>query len=354
MTNKMVMTLAVLTIFLFPTFSWSHPLDMAYLQIVVGDNNALKVTVDVHPFVAKRLVGNADVSAQNLFASIFDTGSIRFSGPPCTFTAPKLTVLETIATLEALGECGGGSDSMQISMPFVKALGGGYQLLGRAQKNGHEQFYRMTADATEVTLKIGAAPEFFELVLMGIQHIGAWPSEWRSDLGGFKIAGGIDHILFVIALILGATSLRGIILTAGGFTIGHSITLALALFHVVTVPSWLVESLIALSISIVAVESLFKSVSLRVKVFTASFFGLIHGLGFAAALSILNISDVTNTLLSLVGFNTGIEIGQLIIILLIGPLVFWAGRTRLFGAWMKPAIAAVIFLCGIVWFFKRI
>src|SRR5439155_904659 len=89
-------------------------------------------------------------------------------------------------------------------------------------------------------------PDFFKFVTMGLQHIGATSGEWLSEKG-LHFPDGIDHILFVIALILGGGGFINILKTVTGFTIGHSLTLALATLHLVHVPSRLVESSIALS-----------------------------------------------------------------------------------------------------------
>ena len=101
----------------------------------------------------------------------------------------------------------------------------------------------------------GAAPSFGRFVAMGVEHIGNHRNQW-FDSSHFHFPEGIDHILFVLALLLAGGSLLSAFKTVSGFTIGHSITLALATFGLVHVPSRIVESAIALSIAIVAVESL--------------------------------------------------------------------------------------------------
>lgn len=131
---------------------------------------------------------------------------------------------------------------------------------------------------------------------------------------------GWDHLAFVLCLCLLAsgTRLLGLITT---FTLGHSITLALAHYQVVTVPIAPVEVLIAFSIMLMAREALVRSSDSNSKVGTTSIvivmlFGLIHGLGFASALSELGM-PVNEAGLALLFFNLGVEVGQVIFIAVI-------------------------------------
>ena len=122
---------------------------------------------------------------------------------------------------------------------------------------------------------------------MGIAHIGATPEEWWGP-EGFHLPEGIDHILFLLALILAGGTLGQMVKTATGFTVGHSITLAAGSLGLVAFPQRVVESAIALSIAYVAAETFFiKTPRDRWKM--AAAFGLIHGLGFASALGELNL-----------------------------------------------------------------
>lgn len=139
-------------------------------------------------------------------------------------------------------------------------------------------------------------------------------------LGAEHIAGGLDHLLFVFGLLLLAAGARQLIATVTAFTLGHSVTLALAVLEVVSVPQAPVEVVIAITIYILAVE-LARDVGpsgslLRRRPWAMAFaFGLLHGLGFAGALreAGLPASDVP---LALFSFNVGIEAGQLVFVAL--------------------------------------
>ena len=156
------------------------------------------------------------------------------------------------------------------------------------------------------------------------------------------IASGFDHILFLIALLLPAVmvregarwrpaaALRPTLLNVAGivtaFTIAHSITLSLAVLGFVDVPSRLVESLIAASVVATALDNLIPFLPRR-RWQVAFAFGLLHGLGFASVL--LDLGLPTSSLaISLFGFNLGVEIGQLLLVLAVVPFAYAARSTR--------------------------
>ena len=137
-------------------------------------------------------------------------------------------------------------------------------------------------------------------------------------LGIGHILLGIDHLLFVLALLLLIDNTRKLIITITFFTIAHSITLSLASLNVIHIPVPPVEAMIALSIVFVASEIIrvqqgHDSLTFRKPWIVAFSFGLLHGLGFAAALGEIGLPD--NAIpLALVLFNVGVEIGQLLFI----------------------------------------
>jgi len=135
--------------------------------------------------------------------------------------------------------------------------------------------------------------------------------------GAEHILIGYDHLLFVLCLLVIAGSTRRLLLTITGFTLAHSLTLALASFQILRLPIPFVEILIALSIVILAAEIIKNkrhTLAWRYPVATATAFGLLHGLGFASVLGELGLPQQMK-LTALVFFNIGIEAGQVIFIL---------------------------------------
>jgi HupE / UreJ protein len=136
------------------------------------------------------------------------------------------------------------------------------------------------------------------------------------SLGLGHILGGFDHLLFVLGLVLLVASWRKLLWTVSGFTLGHSVTLALAALGLVRVPSRPVEAAIAFSIFWLAVEIRREGTSLlrRHPAAMASAFGLLHGLGFAGALAEVGLPQ-GEIPLALASFNVGIELGQVLFVL---------------------------------------
>jgi hypothetical protein len=144
-------------------------------------------------------------------------------------------------------------------------------------------------------------------------------------LGVEHIIGGIDHLLFLLALLALARGLWQTLTIVTGFTVAHSITLSLATLGVIDVPSRIVEPLIAASIVWVAVENLVAPSGIGRRWLIAMIFGLIHGLGFASALTELDLSRQA-LMRALIGFNVGVELGQIAFVIVVMPPLAWASR----------------------------
>lgn len=162
--------------------------------------------------------------------------------------------------------------------------------------------------------------------LLGIQHI----------------LSGVDHLLFVVGLLFLVGFRRRLIGTITAFTLAHSLTLACSVFGWITLRPAPVEATIAMSIVLVASEALREKETLvrRVPALVSFLFGLVHGLGFAGALKSVGIPQ-SHLPLALLCFNGGVEIGQLMMVLLAYVIVrlpvpaVWLGRAR------RPALYAV-------------
>ena len=135
-------------------------------------------------------------------------------------------------------------------------------------------------------------------------------------LGVEHIFGGIDHLLFLAGLLYIAGTLRRILITVTGFTLAHSITLFLVALDVIRVSVPAVETVIALSIVMLACEIARTTLTWRRPLLVACGFGLVHGAGFAAALTETGLPQ-TEKLSALLFFNLGVEAGQLLIIALV-------------------------------------
>lgn len=176
-------------------------------------------------------------------------------------------------------------------------------------------------------------------------------------LGVGHILSGPDHILFVLTLVLVFVSIREILKLTSTFTVAHSITLVLAGTGILTLPSRIVEPLIAASILYVAITSVFfagrKFIGEnRGKIVMVFFFGLFHGLGFAGLLKEINI-PTDRFVSSLLAFNIGIELGQLTILAIVLPPIYYF-RDRPWYSTVIKVIAAIISLIALFWIIQRI
>jgi hypothetical protein len=126
---------------------------------------------------------------------------------------------------------------------------------------------------------------------------------------------GLDHILFILSLFLLSPKLKPLLWQATAFTIAHSITLGLVMYHVITPSANVVEPVIAISILYVALENIFFTRLKTSRVGIVFLFGFVHGMGFANALGQLGLPE-KSYLSSLIMFNAGVELGQITVILL--------------------------------------
>lgn len=181
---------------------------------------------------------------------------------------------------------------------------------------------------------------------------GLFAQAWTFFLLGIEhIFTGYDHLAFVFAMILVGQSLGQIAKIVTGFTVAHSLTLVLAALGVVSLPGQLVESVIALSIAVVAAENFFiKSPDKRWII--AFVFGLVHGFGFSGVLRELGL-PTEGLISSLLSFNVGVEVGQLAVVALIFPLVLALRKTRWHVPVVRTASAAVLVM-GLIWFGERV
>lgn len=164
---------------------------------------------------------------------------------------------------------------------------------------------------------------------------------------------GLDHMLFVFALFLLSPSPRALLAQVTAFTLAHSLTLALAMKGIATVPGSIVEPLIALSIAWMALENVFTKKCRPSRTALVFGFGLLHGLGFAGVLSELGIPE-GQFLPALASFNVGVEAGQLAIVLLayIGLARPWGHRLWYRSRVVIPA-SLLIAAVGGYWTIER-
>lgn len=164
---------------------------------------------------------------------------------------------------------------------------------------------------------------------------------------------GLDHILFVLCIFLLNPKLKSVIWQATAFTVAHSITLGLAMYGIVEAPAHIIEPVIALSIFFVAVENILTDKLKPTRILIVFIFGLIHGLGFASALTDLGLpkNEFVNGLIT---FNIGVELGQITVILTAWLLVgMWFSKKPWYKQRVVIPISAIIALIALYWTIER-
>ena len=219
---------------------------------------------------------------------------------------------------------------------------------------GSEQIHVFTQQARSHTAELShssTGDAFLSFVRQGVIHI------WQ----------GYDHLLFLLTLLLPAVlrregnrwlareslrdSLVGIAKIVTAFTVSHSITLVAASLGVVQLPTRWVESVIALTVLLGALNILFPVVRSRMWV-VALCFGLVHGFGFASVLGELGLTKA-NLAIGLVGFNVGVELGQLAVVGVLVPLSFLVRASKFYRIGLVPGGAVAIALLSTYWFAIR-
>jgi HupE / UreJ protein len=262
-------------------------------------------------------------------------------------------------------------DGNYLWLPISAACGGvlkrlniDYRILD-SQDPSHRGLLSLSANGATQTAVLGSTAEMrvFEL-----DH----PSPWAAFVeylraGIWHIWSGIDHLLFLLSLLLPAVLVRrkdrweavplaapafaNIVKVVTAFTLAHSITLSLAAFDIIRLPGRLTESIIAASIIVAALNNVFPRVT-EGRWRIAFAFGLLHGFGFASVLTEMGLPKGAR-LVSLVAFNLGVETGQLAVVLAVMPLAYLLRSTAFYRRGVIPWGSSAIAGVALVWFLQR-
>jgi hypothetical protein len=310
-----------------------------------------------------------DSYADTVLAYVSDRFTVSSGGAQCELAQPdgygiteQQGVPYAIVTLDA--ECASGEAELTITsalFPDEEQYVQGTETILSYDLDGSSGSAVIDAANPEFSVGQSLGERLWEFFVLGAEHL----------------LFGIDHILFLLALIAGSRRLREIVLAATAFTVAHSITFILAALQVFTLPAAIIEPIIALSIAVVAAWPLFR---LRragqgadgadaltpqsgplgidragwIRLGIVFVFGLVHGMGFASALGI-DESWSWSLLWSLLVFNVGIEAVQVAIILIVFPLLMLLHRRApRVALWVSGALSAGVAIAGLVWFVQRI
>ncbi len=272
---------------------------------------------------------------------------VRLPATCAETAAPVITNVDAAATSRWSVHCATGLAGQSISIAGLVAT---YTdaLVRIIRADGTVQTARLTPDFPDLLVattptEIDTARTYF---VLGVQHIML----------------GLDHLLFVLALLLLINNTRALVATITAFTVAHSVTLAFAALGIATAPQAPVEAMVALSIVVVASEIIRKQrghadLSSPYPWLIAFLFGLLHGFGFGGALREMGLPQ-KDVPLALLAFNLGVEAGQLIFVALALMaiasfkllLTIHSARSRLIAAYLVGSLSAVWFVQRVVGF----
>ena len=354
--------------------AWAHKPSDSYLTVRANGANAnLSIRWDIAlrdlDYVLQlNSAGNGELTwgeVRRRESDIFKLAVARLAfttaGTPCPLVAAGPMMLDkhsdgTYAVLSLNAQCA------SLDAP-LKAR---YSMLFDVDPS-HRGLVQWVAPGVDTAQALVFGTESAEQVL-ALQPGGVWQTlnQYLKD-GIFHIWAGYDHILFLLALLLPAVLIRQggkwqpaprlggafkeVVKVVTAFTLAHSITLSLASLHIISLPSRLVESLIAASVIFAALNNLRGTVEGRRWVM-AFVFGLVHGFGFASVLADLGLPQGA-LVLALVGFNAGVEVGQLTIVAVFLPLAFWLRGTRFYRVGVLIGGSLLVALLASWWLAQR-
>ncbi len=225
-------------------------------------------------------------------------------------------------------------DTFTIQCEPLTELGSDHKTIAKISREGRIEQFAFQKGVIYEGKRSGFLAYALQFLRLGIHHIFI----------------GYDHLAFLLGLILMGGRLINILKIVTAFTLAHSITLSLAALDVVTLPSRLVESGIAFSVVYVALENLFfKNFDRRWLV--SFFFGFVHGFGFANVLKDMALPR-SGLISSLFFFNFGVEVGQVLIVSILLPLLWLLKKSQFHEPVVRVASAAILSV-GVLWFYQR-
>lgn len=354
--------LALLVCAVLGSLAEAHPMDIGYLSVDVR-GAGVDVALDLDTAAVAHLLAIpptgvdatlATGQAGQLARLTYAAEPMQQGGATCTWQPAHATLTGRTVRIASTATCPGtGPRVLRVEFMRNGKISERFQLLVQPSHTGADEL-ALVDRATAQVLIGGGAPEagVVHFVGAGIAHIGVAPSEWRTAQGHWRLPDGIAHVLFLLGLLLGGGTLLKLIGVTTGYTVGYTITLALAALGVVHPPGWLIEPLLALSIVFIAGEALTQKLAKhRWKIALGC--GLVHGFRFANALTELHLG--TGAMVKvLFGYDLGLAIGQLAIVLVLAPLVVVAHTRRWAHVWVIRTAAVALALCGLYWFVQRV
>ncbi|MVN88903.1 HupE/UreJ family protein [Deinococcus sp. HMF7620] len=286
---------------------------------------------------------------------------VKADGQSCTLTDQAMQVGKKdtgrFLRLQLAGQCPLTPSTVQVTSRLFMdqkdtALHRGFLNLEAGGRASTSVFTPASITAEVTLARPGAWQNFLTFIWLGMTHIWA----------------GLDHVLFLLTLLLPTVlkrqgghwqpvghfreALVSVIKVVTAFTVAHSVTLTLSALGILTFPSQVVESVIAASVVFAALNNLVPLVQERARWAVAFGFGLMHGFGFSSVLSEL-VEDRRALVQSLLGFNIGVELGQLALVAVAVPLLFWIRATVFYRRMVFAPASVGVAVVAAIWLVQR-
>ena len=358
--------LATVLILLPVTTASAHSLDSSTIAVRLSDDTA-EATVSVALETVDRVLGTSYATAETLsesdlqaivayideHLSVTGADGVAWAESYTNATVESVEGIQSFSVDVAFDTAGADPANFSIDYDAVIASDSAHEAVVVLTDAAGDISTAGVITASDPTLTIGEAvqPGLLDMIGYGFHHV----------------LEGADHLLFLITLLLVAPlvvnaarrwepgrgfapALRSVVIVATAFAVGHSLTLIATALGWISLPTAFVEVLVAGSVAVAAVHAI-RPVALRGEVIIAGAFGLVHGLAFAGILSDLGF-DGGLSLLTLLAFNVGVELAQLLTIALIFPSLYLLSRTR----WERPVrvgLATVALIAAGCWIIDR-
>ena len=327
----------------FSISAWAHDPGLSSATVTVAQHEITAVAV----FNARDLATLTEGANANYSSLASDILRVRIAGKLLSATVGKIDKDQNENITFRLNFARIGVGPLEISSGIIDRLPFGHREfvtvrteigdnLGDRLLSARENQFAVTFPEK---LAPAVGPRFVDFFLLGVRHI----------------LTGYDHLLFLFGLLIVSRNARSAALLITCFTAAHSLTLALSTFGLVNLQSRFVEPAIAASIVYVGIENLFGGTGrLQWRWILTFAFGLVHGLGFASVLREMGVANTgVDTVVPLLSFNLGVEVGQLSVAAIVLPLIWKLRQSLSFLRFGVPACSLIVAFAGGYWLVER-